>query len=71
MEEACELAPRGVCSAEFPTGSAVLLTSVRRGFSLRFERLLPPRSPILGNSEPEILAQSPSLVGDFGGFPNS
>ena len=47
------------------------LTSVRRGFSLRFERLLPPKSPILGNFEPEILAQSPSLVGDLGGFPNS
>ena len=44
------------------------LTSVRRGFSLRFERLLPPKSPILGDFEPEILAQSPSLVGDLADY---
>ena len=49
---------------------ASILTSVRRGFSLRFERLLPPKSPILGDFEPEILAQSPSLVGDLGGSPD-
>ena len=28
----------------------LVLTSVRRGFSLRFERLLPPKSPILGGT---------------------
>ncbi|PSB20573.1 hypothetical protein C7B65_06620 [Phormidesmis priestleyi ULC007] len=31
-------------------------TSVRRVFSLRCQRLLPPKSPILGDFEPEILA---------------
>ncbi len=45
--------------------------SVRRGFSLRFEQLQPPKSPILRDFESELLAQSPSLVGDLGGFPDS
>ena len=27
--------------------------------------------PILGDFEPEILAQSPPILGDLGGFPNS
>ena len=43
--------------------------SVRRDFSFRFERLQPPKSPILGDFEPEILAQSPPILGDLGSSP--
>ena len=45
------------------------LTSVRRGFSLRFERLQPPKSAILGDFESELLAQSPPIFGDLGSSP--
>ena len=45
-------------------------TSVRRVFSLRCRRLLPPKSPILGDFEPEILARSPPNLGDLGGAMN-
>ena len=46
-----------------------VLTSVRRGFSLRFERLLPPKSPTLGDFESELLAQSPPILEDLGSSP--
>jgi len=42
-------------------------SSVYTVSSLRFSRLLPPKSPILGDFETGALTQSPPLVGDLGG----
>ena len=46
---------------------ANLVGCVHSWLSLRFSRLQPPESPILGEFEPRALAQSPLLVGDLGG----
>ncbi len=40
-------------------------------FLLRLGRLLPPKSPILGNFETKGLGLKSPNLGDLGGFPNS
>ena len=51
-------------------GILLLINVSSMSFLLRCQRLLPPKSPILGDFENGVLAQSPLRVGDLGGFPN-